>query len=105
MMMRLDSLRSNPRMALLAGSAVVAAALVAALAVGWNPFSQGQPTATDASAPSAPSAPRRDLSWLQKAMDDCEEQAKREPESVVFLVIPLLPADNDYSRWDRRAIS
>ena len=99
-MMRFDSLRLNPRMALLAGSAIVAAAFVAAAAIGWRSI-----TKTSSPAKTEIAAPRRDLGWLQNAMDECEQQAAREPDSVVFLVIPLLPADNDYARWERRAIS
>jgi hypothetical protein len=98
--MRLDSFRLNSRMALLAGSAIVAMAVVAAAMIGWRSI-----TRTSSPGTTETSAPRRDLGWLQKAMDECEQQAARAPDSLLFLVIPLVPADNDYARWNRRAIS
>ncbi len=105
--MPLNRPRLNRKTVLLGGSAVIAAAVLAFALVGWWPFLKPSPrnTAETLTAPATQPVLRRDLKWLEKAMQDCEEKATRERDSMVFLVIPLLPADNDFSRWERRAIT
>ena len=103
---RLELPRLNPRMLLLGGSAVIAAAVVAFAIVGWWPLKSSPRDTSEGLVPASTQPTlRRDLGWLEKAMQECEEQATRKPDAVVFLVIPLLPADNDFTRWERRAIT
>jgi hypothetical protein len=48
--------------------------------------------------------PPGDLSWLTAAMDSCEAEAKADPDTLYFLVIPLASAAQDDEEWRAKSI-
>lgn len=42
---------------------------------------------------------REDYGWLVKAMQDCQQDAARQPGSLHFLVLPVLPVNKQDVRW------
>jgi zinc ribbon protein len=46
-----------------------------------------------------------DLSWLEAAMKQCDEQAAKEPNALHYLVIPLTDEPRDEPGWRRISIN
>jgi hypothetical protein len=94
----------NPwqRPALAAGAAVV---LLAAglLALSLYTFRKGNTQAITQSAPppaaSAPSESTAEYGWIVQAMAECEEEAKRIPDTLSFLIVPVTKTDLALPGW------
>src|SRR5579871_3591665 len=57
------------------------------------------PSATAPTRPSVETAPATDLAAVTKAMSDCDAEATKDPNSLHFLVLPMVPqkgAENDW---------
>jgi hypothetical protein len=58
--------------------------------------SQGVPAG---SAPAAPAEGASDYGWLVQAMAECEEEAKRAPDTLSFLIVPVSKTDTSLPGW------
>src|SRR5262245_54545131 len=77
-------------------SALVAAVIVAAIAVGLTgrmPFGSGTSSGV------AITGTDENFEWLSKAMDDCDKQAQKEANTLHFLVTPLIDDPPDDRGW------
>jgi hypothetical protein len=48
--------------------------------------------------------PRSEFAWLTADMNGCEAEAKMDPGSLYFLVIPLTAAEEDDTAWSAKSI-
>ena len=55
-------------------------------------------------APAMPAMPASDLASITKSMSDCDAEATREPNSLHFLVMPLVPAKSAENDWRSLAL-
>lgn len=63
------------------------------------------PTTPPASTgPSAETAPATDLSAITKAMSDCDAEATKDPNSLHFLVLPMVPQKGAENDWRSAAL-
>jgi hypothetical protein len=53
----------------------------------------------------APVGPGDKFAWLVKAMEDCDAEASRAPETLYFLVIPMASSAVDDAEWRRRSLN
>jgi hypothetical protein len=53
----------------------------------------------------APAAPATDLAAIKKEMTDCDNVATKDPGTIHFLVLPLLPAKGAENDWRSAALS
>jgi hypothetical protein len=65
------------------------------------PAAPGAPS----TAPAVPAAPAADLAAIKKEMSDCDNVATKEPDTIHFLVVPLLPAKGAENDWRSAALS
>jgi hypothetical protein len=88
--------------ALAAGAAAI---LLAAglLALALYSFRQGDTQAITQTAPppaaSAPSESAAEYGWIVQAMAECEEEAKRIPDTLSFLIVPVIKTDLSLPGW------
>lgn len=47
----------------------------------------------------------QDFSWLSKAMTDCDAEAEKAPDTLHFLVVPMLSAPADDALWRRNSLN
>jgi len=47
----------------------------------------------------------QDYSWLSSAMTDCDAEAKKAPDTLHFLVVPMLSAAADDAHWKSHALN
>ena len=74
---------------------VVLAGIAAVLAYQWN-----KRIASDRSAPPG----TEQFAWLSRAMEDCENDALANPQSLFFLVVPLAATGKYDQSWPARAL-
>ena len=88
----------------------IAAAVLAAAAIGtyirhrgerFAPSTQMMPPADQATAPvpSSQEPPPPDVAAVKKAMSDCDAAAAQDPDSLYFLILPLLPTHPGDRDW------
>lgn len=88
--------RKSRFIAIAAGALVVALAAVAAIvAYQWN-----KRMASDRSAPPGIGQ----FAWLWRTMENCENEALANPQSLFFLVVPLAATGNYDQSWRARAL-
>jgi len=46
-----------------------------------------------------------DLGWLSKAMTDCDAEAEKAPDTLHFLVVPMLSAPADDALWRKSSLN
>jgi hypothetical protein len=87
----------------LALSALIAAVIAAAIVVGLT----GRTPPGDATSAGGQSitGTGEDFAWLAKAMDDCDKQAQKEPNTLQFLVTPLIDEPRDDGGWRRISLN
>jgi len=47
----------------------------------------------------------QDYSWLGTAMSDCDAEAQKAPDTLLFLVVPLLSAPSDDPQWKASSLN
>jgi hypothetical protein len=47
----------------------------------------------------------QDYSWLGTAMSDCDAEAQKAPDTLLFLVVPLLSAPSDDPQWKAASLN
>ncbi len=82
-------------------AAVVAAAI---MVVRWHQLAAATETGAPADEQIA-AGTGADLSWLENAMSGCDDAAKADPETLHFLVTPLVPATGGIEPWRAKSIS
>ena len=45
----------------------------------------------------------RNFRWIERAIAECEAEAARNPETLYFMVIPVVPTDADFQAWAPKA--
>jgi len=67
---------------------------------------QGKPPAEEAASASGPSGDSKDdYGWLIQAMAECDEEAKRQLDTLYFLIVPLSPTGIALPGWSPKPIS
>jgi hypothetical protein len=100
---------------IIVSAAVLAVLIVGALSLSRQLFHRGdEPPATTAADQSAPAATgaaapimvrmpgadgRADLPTIEKAMAACDDEAARQPDSLYFLILPVLSPIRNYQPW------
>src|SRR4029453_8664952 len=46
-----------------------------------------------------------DHAWLATAMSDCDTEAQKTPDTLHFLVVPMLSAPSDDAHWKRASLN
>jgi hypothetical protein len=91
--------------AVIGGAAAVVLLLVGSLvALAWHALrAKEAPQVATQSPPagtaSAPADSASDYGWLVQAMADCEEEGKRLPDTLSFLIVPLSKTDTVLPGW------
>jgi hypothetical protein len=84
---------------------LLAAVMVAAVVVlRWHQLAVATETGAPADEQIAAGA-TADLGWLETAMSGCDDEAKADPETLHFLVTPLVPANGGTEPWRAKSIS
>jgi hypothetical protein len=89
----------------IAGATAIGLLVVASLiALAWHAFRPKEaPQVATQSSPegtaSAPGESASDYGWLVQAMADCEEEGKRLPDTLSFLIVPLSKTDTVLPGW------
>ena len=84
---------------------LLAAVVVAAVVVlRWHQLAVATETGAPADEQIA-AGTTADLSWLENAMSGCDDEAKADPETLHFLVTPLVPATGGIEPWRAKSIS
>jgi hypothetical protein len=97
---RVTSMMIAGALGLLLAAVVIAAVVV----LGWHRLA----AATETGAPAdeqIPAGAGSDLSWLENAMSECDDAAKADPDTLHFLVTPLVPALGGIEPWRAKSIS
>jgi hypothetical protein len=80
----------------LAAVCLVAVAIAAFMLTGRSPDPDGTTVTPRAEG---------DFGWLETAMQQCDEQATKEPKALHYLVIPLVDEPRDEAGWRRISIN
>jgi hypothetical protein len=88
----------------IAGAAAIGLLVFASLiALAWHALRPGAPQVATQSSPegtaSAPAESGSDYGWLVQAMADCEEEGKRLPDTLSFLIVPLSKTNTVLPGW------
>jgi hypothetical protein len=88
----------------IAGAAAICFLVFASLiALAWHALRPGAPQVATQSSPegtaSAPAESASDYGWLVQAMADCEEEGKRLPDTLSFLIVPLSKTSTVLPGW------
>jgi hypothetical protein len=83
--------------------------VIAAIGAIVGPRAPQSPSASTAPStqvvpPLAPDAPANDLAAVTKAMSECDAEATKDPSSLHFLVLPLLPGKSAENDWRNLAL-
>ena len=85
---------------------VVAVAVAAIVVLRW----QHSPVDTSEPVPATPATPEpatatTEFAWLTAAMQACDSEAAKEPDTLQFLVIPLANAPADEPEWRAKSLN
>lgn len=85
-------------------SALVAVAMVGlVIALGWHMFFRGKVDVANPPGDAAPADQKAEgtetYGWLVQAMAECEEEAKRAPDKLYFLIAPVARAPKNVVGW------
>jgi hypothetical protein len=83
---------------------LITIAIAAVTIVGWHQLATATETG-DAVGEQVAAGAVGDPSWLAKAMNQCDAEAKADADTLHFLVTPLVAVDGELASWRAKAIN
>ena len=98
---------NRARLTAIIASTAAASVILAVIVAGLVAFTSGRPPQGEAASPSGRSITGTgdDFAWLSKAMEECDEQAEKESNTLHFLVTPLIDEPRDEPGWRRISLN
>ena len=92
------------RIGWIAAAALTLALLLAAAFSGLPGYLHGKLRARHAPSAASTSSDTRSFAWLKTAMDNCEKDAGRNPDTVSFMIVPMAAAGAYGREWSTKAL-